>query len=74
MSLPKYDSDIPPGHPSEEKRDLHPGDRYLRLHGFKIERRPTGGQAVWSRGGRLYTQAQAIALCDRDFAEAADQG
>lgn len=60
---PKYDSDIPEGHPSEESRDLKPQDRRLRGFGFKIRERRRGKQAMWERRGELMTESEALAWC-----------
>lgn len=50
-------------HPSQETRCIWPDDDLLRRNGFKIERRPRTGEAVWSQDGYLYTQSEALAQC-----------
>lgn len=62
----KYDDDIPPGHPSEEKRNLKPRDTLLRAHGFKIKGRPKSGGSVWTRAGDTYTEREALEIAQQE--------
>lgn len=57
---PAYDADIPEGSPTQEHRDIFPGDRYLRLHGFKIHSRPRVGEPIWDLHGELFRQSDAV--------------
>lgn len=61
---PKYDHDIPEGHPSTESRIFHPDDVRLRRHGFKIERRPRRGEPTWNLHGILFGQSEALEVAD----------
>jgi hypothetical protein len=38
----------------------HPQDRALRRHGFAIHSRPRKGPALWAKGGKVYTEAEAL--------------
>lgn len=38
----------------------HETDARLRSFGFRIVSRPRDGEALWERGGRLYTQREAV--------------
>lgn len=55
----KYD-DIPEGHAFAEKRAMHLRDVNLRKAGFTIHSRPKGGEPVWKKDGRLWSQSSAI--------------
>lgn len=59
-----YDSDIPEGHPAQEKRVFYPNDVLLRLQGFKIHGRPKGSEARWTKDGKLYLEKEALALAE----------
>ncbi len=37
-------------------------DAFLRGHKFRIKSRPAKGEAIWSRGGREYTQSEATRI------------
>jgi hypothetical protein len=45
---------------TRETAARHPQDRALRRKGFAIHARPAKGPAVWTKQGRLYTEAQAL--------------
>jgi hypothetical protein len=38
----------------------HPQDRALRRQGFAIHSRPASGPALWAKGGKVYTEAEAL--------------
>ena len=57
-------------HPSVERRDLHPRDRYLRDHTFEIVSRPKHGPNLWGIGRDIHgnallivTEAEAHRVC-----------
>lgn len=58
------DAEVPSGHPCAETRDLHPTDRMLRNHGFRIYSRPqqANEDTIWMRDGIAYHQVDALAL------------
>ncbi|HYF24300.1 MAG TPA: hypothetical protein VD931_01035 [Baekduia sp.] len=60
-------------HPSAESRDLKPDDRLLRRHGFRIVSRPKGGPNLWSRGGVVRPEDEALRAC-RNAEEARANG
>ncbi len=62
---PKYDADVPEGHPSSETRTMNSKDILLRRAGFKIKHRPKDGEAVWTRHGKEYAQSEALELIAR---------
>lgn len=43
-------------------------DEFLRDAGFVIHARPAHGEAVWTRGRIKYTQQQATAIANREWA------
>ncbi len=49
----------------QERRNLHPRDLLLRWHGFRVHSRPRGKPAIWERGGNFYTEADAVAMCEK---------
>lgn len=63
--MKKYDADIPEGHAMQAK-DGWEKDHRLRLHGFKIKRRPRGKAAIWERGGSTFTEDEALELIDEE--------
>ncbi len=67
--MKKYDEDIPEGHPSQEKRPLRAKDARLRRYGFTINARPKTGPVLWEKAGKVYTEAQAQAMCKDELAQ-----
>lgn len=47
----------------------YPRDATLRRFGFTIHARPKSGPALWEKGGKQYTETQALVLADRMMAE-----
>jgi hypothetical protein len=45
---------------TREAAARHPQDRALRRRGFAIHSRPAKGPALWAKGGRVYTEAEAL--------------
>jgi hypothetical protein len=41
-------------------------DLRLRRHGFRICARPRTGINLWERGGRKYTEAEAVKVMERE--------
>ncbi len=37
----------------------------LRRHGFSIVARPTNGEPRWKRNGEIYTETEALRMCDK---------
>lgn len=46
-----------------------PDDRLLRFYGFRIWRRPKHGRAVWTRGGEVFGEDEALALVRKNNVE-----
>jgi hypothetical protein len=61
FSTKKYDADVPEGHAFQEHRMFHPTDMDLRRNGFRIHARPRWQEPLWWRGGRVWTQSEALA-------------
>lgn len=56
----RYDQDVPDGRAFASSVIGHRKDMLLRSKGFRIERRPEGKPAIWSRGGERYTEQEAL--------------
>jgi hypothetical protein len=48
-------------------------DLTLRNFGFKIESRPKKGPTLWSRDGKVVTQAMAVAMIEKELDDAIKQ-
>jgi hypothetical protein len=64
MYPPRQEYEI--GCSSAETRDMWPNDQKLRRHGFKIWSRKGSSEAMWIKGGVLFTESEALALADAE--------
>lgn len=55
----------------QERRGFHSEDQRLRAHGFAIYSRPKDAPPVWEKGGSLFSEKEATAICDRREQETA---
>ena len=65
-SKPKAAAQTPAGSPVAGQS----ADGFLRDLKFRIHARPAKGEAVWSRGGRLWRQSEALAVANEEWANA----
>ncbi len=56
--------------PWAETLKRYPRDQALRRFGFTIHARPRKGPVLWGKGGRIFTEAEALVICDRLEAQA----
>ena len=50
------------------------GDARLRAYGYSIYLRPASTGAIWTRGGRLFTEAEAVREIARRVKQLETQG
>lgn len=53
-------------HRAQDKTRRYPKDAALREHGFEVHARPAKGEAQWTRGGKVYTQSEALAALPKE--------
>ena len=54
-----------PQHPTQDETGRFAIDAFLRRYGFRIRSRASG-QAVWERGGVMFTQSEVLRRLDWD--------
>jgi hypothetical protein len=76
MSWQKEPGDDAIPSPTLERKRRHQADIFLRRHGFEIASRPDPGKGPvrWTRGGKSFTEAEAIAVAERLEQEAKASG
>jgi hypothetical protein len=53
-------------HPFRDRSGRFETDALLRRYGFTIHSRRNGAEPVWSLGGELYAEAEALSRLDDD--------